>query len=396
MPVINKEVARKDEDIYLLVYRATLRGDWNEVRAFLERDRDVVRAGITRSKSTILMAAVGCMRRKHFVSNLLRFMSPEDVTVADDNGKTSLHFAAKSGNIEGAKLLLVAKNPSLPTVSDNDGNLPLYQAASSGHENMFHYLMDLISEDVKEQLINRDSGTRIVTSFMLHGFYDIALSLVKRYPALARGSRCLSLFELIAVENAAFRSGMKFNFWQRLIYFYVPVPLEESAYHRSGSNIENPTNFYSYVSGIKYIHDIKRKNEQALRLFKHFCMELAKVDSSEIEITTTINKSLIMAASYGITQIVKEIISVFPEAIFHKNEEGQNLIHIAIVNRNIGLFKFIYKFSDELGVARTLLLMSDSAGNTSLDMVACLKSEQKLVLKDCAPGAALQMQHELQ
>ncbi|XP_059665947.1 uncharacterized protein LOC132311840 isoform X1 [Cornus florida] len=408
----NKAAQDKDLGFYRPLHRATLRSEWDKAKEFLEQEQDAVHADITGQGETILMVAIRSQKRNHFVKNLLDFMSSdEDLTVTNHKCQTSLHLAVSSDNLEAAKLL-VAKDQSLPNVKDDYGNLPLQLAAYLGHRNMVLYLMDVTGDVINHRPFEDDEdGGDVVIGLILHGLYDIALLLVKRYGAFAREELQLSLLQAISMENSAFRSGKKFNFGQSLIYFYVPAKLEEPTWHWSGGDIENPINCCIYdtmkqkllclfwkvaemlVPWIKRVREIKWKNEHALQLVKQLCMEYEKFDFSEVG--DIIRASLIAATTLGIPEVVKEIISVFPETIYTTNEEEQNLFYIAILNRQRNVFKLIYQLSDK-SIIHSLLTWPDSSLNTSLDLVACLKSEQSSKLKIDAAGAALQMQLELQ
>ncbi|XP_059669122.1 uncharacterized protein LOC132314255 [Cornus florida] len=316
----------------------------------------------------------------------------------------------RSNNLEVAKLL-VAKDQHLPNIADiEDEFLPLHVAAVLGHKNMVHYLMGVTSS--QEDNIE-DHGPAFVAFLINSGLYDIALLFLQRYGALiARETKMhVSLLQLIAMQNSAFKSGTKFNFWQTLIYFCVPTKLEESTYHCSCGDVENPT--HCCISGtmkqkllgvfwkvaemlvprIKHVRGIKWKHDHAIQLVRHLCMEYEKLDFSEAR--QRVGRSVIAATTSGIPEVIEEIVSTFPEAIYSKNEEGQNLFHIAILNRQRKAFKRIYQLSDK-PVINNLLTLPDSLGNTNLDLVAYLKEEQSSKLKADATGAALQMQLELQ
>ncbi|XP_031259321.1 uncharacterized protein LOC116117440 [Pistacia vera] len=92
----------------------------------------------------------------------------------------------------------------------------------------------------------------------------------------------------------------------------------------------------------------------------------------------------------GVCEIVKEIIKSFPDAIWFTNEKKHNIFHLTIINRQEKVFNLIFKISSH----KHLLLMSrDVYGNNVLHFVGLLAPENQLNL---IPGAALQMQHELQ
>ncbi|XP_021727660.1 uncharacterized protein LOC110694800 [Chenopodium quinoa] len=96
----------KDLGGYLPLYKAVVRGDWNEARKFLDEDPEALIAKITIASETALHIAVGTGKDLEFVEKLIRRMSPEDLALTDQNGETALSVAAVVGNIRAAKLLV--------------------------------------------------------------------------------------------------------------------------------------------------------------------------------------------------------------------------------------------------------------------------------------------------
>ncbi|XP_059669118.1 ankyrin repeat-containing protein At5g02620-like [Cornus florida] len=101
-----------------------------------------------------------------------------------------------------------------------------------------------------------------------------------------------------------------------------------------------------------------------------------------------IQQTLVNAANSGIPEVVEEIIEVFPGLVHHTNEMGQNIFHIAILNRCEDVFNLIYQFREE--VRHLIVTKRDSNDKSCLDLILDLKKEQKLNLRASAAGAALQ------
>ncbi|KAH7854587.1 hypothetical protein Vadar_015642 [Vaccinium darrowii] len=197
---------------YLPLLKATIKGDWNEASGIIDQDPDAVRTRITQLDEAALTVAIFSRGRNPFVRKLLEKMTPEDVVnLVNDRGSTALHFAAGTGNIEGAKML-VNKNSELPNVPNELGLIPLNYAAAWGFRKMVLYLQKVTREDM---ILAR--GHRILIHLTVGELYDIAFSLVQRDPKLA----CVELrnpLEVIVEKYSSFQSGNSFNFWQKLIY----------------------------------------------------------------------------------------------------------------------------------------------------------------------------------
>ena len=66
-------------------------------------------------------------------------MEKEDLALKNKDENTALCFAAASGIVEIA-MVMVKKNEDLPLIRGNQGKTPLYMAALFGHRDMVSYL----------------------------------------------------------------------------------------------------------------------------------------------------------------------------------------------------------------------------------------------------------------
>ena len=66
-------------------------------------------------------------------------MTEEDLALQNKDGNTAICFAAATGIVEIAKVM-VDKNKKLPMIRGNQGKTPLYMAALFGHREMVSYL----------------------------------------------------------------------------------------------------------------------------------------------------------------------------------------------------------------------------------------------------------------
>ena len=78
-------------------------------------------------------------KRTAFVKELVQRMTEEDLALQNKDGNTAICFAAASGIVEIAKVM-VEKNKRLPMIRGKQGKTPLYMAALFGHREMVSYL----------------------------------------------------------------------------------------------------------------------------------------------------------------------------------------------------------------------------------------------------------------
>ncbi|KAI4347916.1 hypothetical protein L6164_008689 [Bauhinia variegata] len=93
----------------------------------------------------------------------------------------------------------------------------------------------------------------------------------------------------------------------------------------------------------------------------------------------------------GIPEFIIELLNVNPSCREDKNKLGRNFFFHAIQYRQAKVFNLIYGVTSS--IRANLANVNDESGNTALHMAALLAPSEQL---NCIPGAALQMQRELQ
>lgn len=128
------------------LYHAALNGYWKMAQSILEAHPErKVTDSITRDGENILHIAAAT-KHSDFVEKLIDKMSPDDMTLRNIHENTALCFAATSGTVEIAKLM-VEKNKFLPLIRSNEKPTPLFIAISYKHEEMASYLLSVTDLD---------------------------------------------------------------------------------------------------------------------------------------------------------------------------------------------------------------------------------------------------------
>ncbi|KAD5961888.1 hypothetical protein E3N88_13361 [Mikania micrantha] len=387
--------------------QACVDGNIKVLEEILDKSPNVVRDDITGAGETALIVACYRNMNPNFVEKLISLMSPQDLAMQNSFGRTAMFGAAVVGNVEAMKMM-VEKNPDLPNISDLYNQLPIHCAAMAGEKHLVHYLLKVTGKDFIES-----KRSTLVHAFISGGFYDICLSLLQRYPELAVVE--VSPLETLTYKHSAFLSGANFSFWQQKIYSYLPDSDQERPIDHFSNNIydvENPVNEVEKVSmtktkwssmfwqiignffpEIKHIQKKKVMHTQALQLLRFICGEIAKLDSKRVR--ELIGQPLQAAATIGNVEVVEEILISFPNAIYLVNMNKFGVFQIAIANRKANVFNLLYQFTTQ---RRLLLTQRDADYNNSLHLAAYLVGATKVSLdiRSSAPGAALQLQRELQ
>lgn len=131
---------REKQDREVQLYQATVKGDWNAAKTIINEHQDIVRQVINSNKDIALHIAVAA-KHTDFVRDLLGEMNSDDLALRNNNDNTVLHFAAASGVVEIAKML-IEKNQYLPNLSGPKEIKPILSAALFGHGEMVMYLYE--------------------------------------------------------------------------------------------------------------------------------------------------------------------------------------------------------------------------------------------------------------
>ncbi|KAI3447210.1 hypothetical protein Pfo_003875 [Paulownia fortunei] len=389
---------------YLPLYRAALKGDWKTGKKFFDKDKEETKAIISSSSETALHVAVGTGKANDFVKKLVELMPDDALDLKNGDGDTALHNAAMVGNTEAA-ITLVNRNRDLLYIMNNSNRLPVQLAAIYGHKDTLVYLISMSKQSVEHSPFEGKLGVRLLTSAIASEFFDVALDLVENYPDLARLRRedGHSALATIAEMNSVFPSGERFSWWQNLIYCGIPLKLSKLKAVQGTSvagDIENVSLSQKLesmlwkviehlVPHVKGIRDKKVMHQQALELVKCLCQLMESLPENEA--STIYRHSIILAANSGINEVVEVIIEMYPKVIYTVDTDtGRNVILLAARNRFENIFNLIYQMSDRKHHFFNTL---DYQNNNLMHLCAKLAPPHKLNL---VPGAALQMQRELQ
>ncbi|KAI3830634.1 hypothetical protein MKX03_016466 [Papaver bracteatum] len=229
---------------YKQLYYAAYNGDWDKASKFFVNNPQAIREVITEELESVLHIAV---HRNHlvFVEEIVRLMPPEVLEYKTRyNKSTALHFAVMHGNLKAAEVLL-KKNQKLTQIRDVDGRVPLAYAlanATGAQEEIVKYLYPVTRDEDPSPFSGHDVGS-LLCDAISEGFYDLASSLVLRFPALvgARSKRSKEHGIVILVEKPfTFLSGARLRWWERCIYPIIPVNMDAVHGHDSQVDEKNP------------------------------------------------------------------------------------------------------------------------------------------------------------
>ncbi|KAL5545589.1 hypothetical protein UlMin_005276 [Ulmus minor] len=123
-------------------------------------------------------------------------------------------------------------------------------------------------------------------------------------------------------------------------------------------------------------------------------MELSSLSSMNAagkaeSLKTKKDTAILVAAKYGICEMVEKIIEYFPVAIYDDDKDRKNVLLVAVEKRHLNIYKLLIKKYPKRSI---VFQRVDREGNTALHFAA---TYDKSVRPWPVPGAALQMQWEI-
>ncbi|XP_009610228.1 ankyrin repeat-containing protein NPR4-like isoform X1 [Nicotiana tomentosiformis] len=381
--------------MYVPLCQAALGGDWEKAREFFSLHPGATSARITKGWETALHIAAGA-NKVQFVEELVKLMSPLELALQNKYDNTALCFAAASGLTRIAKVM-VMKNQFLPIVRGSKGVTPLHMAALLGHREMVWYLYSVTDH----QYLCKDDYISLLIATINSNLFDVALHILQHMPELGieRDQNGDTILHVLARKPLAFSDKIELGIWQRFLYAYVSVHLQNrSSNMSSGSRIKNNTKVAAYAFiqhllktlGVKEVLETKLMHLQALELVKCSWKEVLLLNDSQIgNLLRSPSRPLFVAAELGNFKFIVELIQSYPDLIWKVDEESRSIFHIAVIHRQEKIYKLIYN----IGAHKDIITSYKSRNNENiLHLAAKLAPTNRLGI---VSGAALQMQREL-
>ncbi|XP_056163475.1 ankyrin repeat-containing protein NPR4-like isoform X2 [Syzygium oleosum] len=386
--------------LYTPLYNAAMKGHWESAEKFLRSHPGAINVRIRKEMDTVLHIAAGAKHTK-FVEEVVKMMSPADLALRNKSNNTALCYAAASGVVKIAESM-VNKNRDLPGMRGNKGMTPLYIAALFGHRNMVSYLFRVTDD---EHLTEEDHVNLLHATINMD-LFDLALTILRRKPELAtlRDHDGRTALHILAQKPLAFASTSSLESWQRILYALICVKEEYKVGFPSGlvmSDISQTKKVSLYLLeklwcaveliGIKAVHEKKTMQLQVLQLVKLLCEQVSSLEDSNIEdLLMHPSQPLLIAAGFGIVELVTELVRSHPDLIWKVDEQSRNIFHVAVMYRREKIFGLIH----DLGAHKDMITTYKDPDNNHnlLHLAGKLAPLDQL---NRVSGAALQMQREL-
>ncbi|XP_019168644.1 PREDICTED: ankyrin repeat-containing protein NPR4-like isoform X2 [Ipomoea nil] len=380
--------------MYIPLYQAALKGDWEKANEFISLHPDAITARISKGWETALHIAAGA-NHIHFVEELVELMDPMDLALRNKHDNTALCFAAASGITRIAETMVI-KNTDLPVVRGSKGVTPLHMAALLGHREMVWYLYSVTDS----QCLNKEDYVGLLIATINSDLLDVTLHILMQKPGLAieRDPNGETVLHILARKPSAFSGKHGLGLWQKWMYTSISVHPQSKFSHSSHDNkyIEaHPfhTRLLGYLQELFGVADMKKRKlmcMEALELFHCSWEQAVLLSRSQLgDLLKTPFNPLFVAAELGNIQFVVQLIRSYPDLIWKVNEQSQSVFHIAVVHRQENIFRLIYN----IGAHKDIIASYLSTDNENmLHLAAKIAPSNRL---NIVSGAALQMQREL-
>ncbi|EFH61530.1 predicted protein [Arabidopsis lyrata subsp. lyrata] len=348
---------RQENSTYLVLFKNIDSGNLEATKEFLDRNPEALTASLTSNGDTPIHKAVLSGHIKIVEEIIRRIHDPKQVLkIKNDNGYTALSYAATGGIVRIAECL-VNRCPGLVSVRNAKEHIPIVVASLYGHKHLVEYLYnhtplsDLDPCDDSDEHKGKN-GAMLVTNCIVDGLYGIALDLIQRYPKLAYTRDSDNDTAIIALA-------------------------------------QTPHAFPSVPHIIRRVYKLKLGHAQAKEILDCICQEIPKFDAAQQK-NAGLNQALFKAVENGIVEYIEEMMRHYPDIVWFKDSCGLNIFFYAVSQRQEKIFSLIYN----MGAKKNILATNwDKFHNNMLHHAAYRAPASRLNL---IPGAALQMQRELQ
>ncbi|XP_057995721.1 ankyrin repeat-containing protein NPR4-like [Hevea brasiliensis] len=338
-------------------------GNWEIAERVLEKFPEYAKAYINEQGETALHIATAA-NHPRFVEQLVN-KNKQCLYIGTctgengDKGNTAFFYAAASGNVKIAQLML-KKDSNLAMIPRRQNVLPIHTAALLGHGKMVRWLY----KETKSKLHTKQNKDLIslLVALIDSDIHDIAMDLVKAKPGLAteKDRKNETALHAFARKLRNDKPATPCSPWMKL--------------------------YLNIFSGRK-----NQMGKEAIELYKLIWKKILLLDDEQISelMMGDSNRLTFIAAKQGNDEFLTTLISSYPTLAFKANKKGYTIFHIAILYRQMKVFKLIH------GIGSFKYFMNikkDKEGNNMLHLAGKLAASSR---QNTVPGAALQLQRDL-
>ncbi|KAH6758243.1 hypothetical protein C2S51_018478 [Perilla frutescens var. frutescens] len=375
------------------MYRAALVGDWALAKKLLKKEPTLASKERncylpdreTERKWYRPLHVAIALKHDKFALKLIKMMKAEDLTLGDSNELTACSYAAASGKLDIAKVML-EKNPDL--VKKHMREELIFFAILSGKSEMVSFFLERIGVDC----LRKEGWFDLLQNAIDSKMNGVALKILERDGSLATMSneRGTALHVLARQDISVASTGkpamaVGSNFGTTLKGVVLQV-LKKDGSLATMSN-ERGTALHMLARQAMAVGSIfgHGKMQPDFRLLAKNLLE--KIDEpSALKLLSKPVPILHAAAKVGNMELIHMLTRAYPDLIWQTDDKGRSLLNIAIECREANVFSFIKRFH-ALDIY-SCWLKEDEDKNNLLHLAVKLGPRKNTI-------PALQMQSEL-
>ncbi|KAG6755787.1 hypothetical protein NC653_026984 [Populus alba x Populus x berolinensis] len=329
------------------LYCALMKGNTKSVADLCLKLQDHALHVITVNDDTVLhMAAYA--KEASLVEQLLDELPDhhlDKLTRQNGVGNTILHETATSNHTVAVAGKLLKKAPGLLGMRNHNGETALFCAPRYGKTDMFNFLAAKVSgydESGLQFYVQRSDKTTVLHMAILSLHFDLAYRIALDYTHLIgqKDADGMTGLQLLSCNPSAFKLEPEEGFinlvWREKVQ--KQKQLHRSAVELAKFLVRKDTSWeltYSSIDQSKpKIHKYGEKGGQERQEVHLFNKILDKEESLG-------ETPLSLATKSGCVEIVEEILKLYPQAVEHIDDEGRNVLHVAIKYRQKKIFELV-------------------------------------------------------
>ncbi|KAG6755798.1 hypothetical protein POTOM_039203 [Populus tomentosa] len=378
------------------LYYALMKGNKKIVAELCQKNQDHALHVITVNDDTVLHMATYA-KEASLVEQLLDELPDhhlDKLTRQNGVGNTILHETATSNHTVAVAGKLLKKAPGLLGMRNHNGETALFCAARYGKTDMFNFLAAKVSgydEYGLQFYVQRSDKTTILHMAILSLHFDLAYRIALDYTHLIgqKDADGMTGLQLLSCNPSAFKLEPEEGFinlvWREKVQ--KQKQLHRSAVELAKFLVRKDTSWeltYSSIDqGKPKIHKYGEKGGQERQEVHLFNKILDKEESLG-------ETPLILATKSGCVEIVEEILKLYPQAVEHIDDEGRNVLHVAIKYRQKKIFELVKGMDVPM---KRLTRKIDGDGNSILHTVG--RKRKDFISDEKMEGPAFLLQEEL-
>ncbi|KAH7561037.1 hypothetical protein ACOSP7_016419 [Xanthoceras sorbifolium] len=325
----------------------------------------------------------------------------DKMTRQNQAGNTILHETATSNHALPVADKVLRTAPGLLGMRNNNGETALFRSARYGKSEIFNFLAGKLSgydQASKMPFLQRTDKTSVLHMSILAEHYDVALQIANDYKYLIgeKDADDMTALQLLACKPEAFNGRREQGFFfSKLIHRVIrscssalreEIKKEEEKYKAAVELAE-----FLIKRDTSWELSFTIQDQSRPRIHKYGSSSGASVreKGSGGEVVESAESALFLATKSGCIEMVKRILKVYPQAIEYIDDEGRNILHVAIKYRQLEIFEYVKHM--EVPMMRFIRKI-DNNGNTVLHMTGIKRSDY---VPEKMEGPALVLQEEL-